>query len=1361
MRRRGKDWLKRLLCITLSLLMLDIGIPQYTALAAEDYQVTTIAGISSPGSGGDGGPANLAGLNMPYGVAFDNQGNLYIADTGNNKVRKITADGKITTVAGNGNGGYSGDGGSAIQAELNFPTGVAIDSKGNLYIADNKNFVIRKVTADGVISTIAGIRGSYGHSGDGGPAVNSLLVQPFGVALDSQDNLYISDMGDQVIRKITTDGVISTVAGQPGITGYSGDGGPATSAKFNTPNGIAVDSQNNIYIADERNNVVRKVTADGVISTVAGQAGISGYGGDEGPATSALLSGPMGVALDGNGNLYIIEYFNNVLRKVGTDGIISTVVGNFPVLNADFYYPSGIAVNSKGEMYVADYAHSKIKKIAIATYTADLSQNGEYIFSKLLEGYTNGDRESKAISVTNTGTGTLTNLKVTLSGSGADSFDLGFLTRTTLNNITKTANFTIQAKEGLAPGTYTATVTVSADKMQNISFTAKQVVEKIADAETPQITRQPQDAAAEAGKGAEFEVAATVERGTVSYQWYKNTKNSNTGGTIISGAVQNIYTAPSDAPEDTWYYCVVTNTDTEATGNKTASVTSDAAKAVTQPLTNAETPRIINQPEDVTVHVGAETVLEVAVADVAKGTLSYQWYKNTADSNTGGTLIAGANQLSYAAPAEQEGTSWYYCIVTNTDASANGNKTASVTSRAAKVEANTLTNADTPQLLKQPQDVTVQKGEEAVLKVTATVSGGSLTYQWFRNTADSTAGGTPIAGAVQDSYSAQTDTEGKVWYYCKVTNTDTSVNGNKTVTITTRAAAVTVNSKETPVVYTVTVINGSGGGTYTENASVSITASPAPSGKVFLRWTAAGNVIFQNPGAASTVFKMPAENVTVTAEYQNAGTNTPSTPTTPGGNTGSTEEKTIEVVEAPKGIPNTSLISVEEVGKAFDKSVEVRLKEDSAAEKEVRHSLETDTIGLNTETLRIFPLDISLYIKGTNTKVQPAEGTSVKITCPVPTNLLSEKEKLLVVTVTDGRLKILPAELTVKEGVSCIQFTAVHFSPYAFVVDSDGRLAEGAQLTTDITVTEGTLTNVTPKNLPAEATVKYHVSTPTHISIDSKGNLFAKKAGSATYMAAVTYGGKTKVYAVKVKVKKAKGGTPIGFIRYYGDIFEYQNINYRITAKAAGRAAGEVAVANNQINTKLPAKVVIPETITWKGKKYKVTSIDESAFYNKKTLTSVTLPANMKTISATAFTSCHLLKEFKVASGNKQYSAKNGMLLNKQGTGLLAYPSASGTVVIDKKITFIGDYAFSVCKQLKAVVIPATVKSIGGCAFAHSSALEKVVFQGAKVPEMVFYSVFEKVKDSCIFQVPAASGQLYVQAMQDAWLPKGIIVKGQ
>ena len=1250
--RKTKDLFKRFLCMVLSLLMLNLGIPQYTVLAAEEYSLTTVAGTGAQGNAGDGGKAVSATFYNPFGIAADNAGNLYIADTYNNRVRKVTADGSIITVAGTGNGNYSGDGGSAINAELAQPTGVAVDSNGNLYIADSGNNRIRKVTTAGIISTIAGT-GVAGYSGDGGNAIDAQLDGPFGVALDSQGALYISDRINNRVRKVTADGIISTVAGT-GVDGYSGDGGSAVLAQLGRPNGITLDSQDNLYIADYDNERVRMVSKGGIISTVAGN-GNNAYTGDDGPAVSAGLRGPAGVAVDDSGSLYIIELLNQVVRKVAVDGTISTVAGNFAPLYADFYYPFGIAIDKNGNLFVADSYHNQIKKIAAVTYSAALSQSGEHTFTELPEGYTPGDMESKTVRATKTGTGNLTNLKVVLSGSGAGSFELGTLTAAALNNITQTADFTVKAKEGLAPGTYTATVTVSADKMQDISFSVKQVI-------------------------------------------------------------------------------------TEAA--------------------NAEVPLIISQPEDIIVQVGAVAVLEVDAAEAAKGTLSYQWYRNTVDSNTGGTLIDGANLPVYTAPTEQEGITWYYSIVTNTDSTVTGNKTASVTSRAAKAEVNALTNADAPRIIKQPQDITVRKGEEAVLETAAAVSGGSITYQWYRNTANGTDGGTSIDGAVQASYTAQTNTEGKVWYYCKITNTDHGVSGNKTVTVTTRVAAVTVRAEQEPAAYTLTVINGSGSGDYTENTNVSITANQAPAGKVFLGWTATGNVHFQNAASASTVFSMPAENVTVTAVYQNITTGT-GTPTPSAGDKDKTEEKTIEVVEAPEGIPNKSLITVEELGNAFDKSVEVRLKVDSIAEQEVRNALETDTIGLNTETIKIFPLDISLYIKGTNTKVQPAQGTSVRITCPVPTELLSEKEKLLVVTVVDGKLKILPAELTTKDGVDCIQFNAVHFSPYAFVVDSDGKLAEGAHTVTDITVTEGTLTDIRPENLPAEAEVKYHISTPTHISIDSEGKLFAKKAGSAVYMTAVTYGGKTKVYAVKVKVKKAQGGTKAGFIRYYGDIFAYKEVNYRITAKASGTGTGEAAVANNQINAKLPGKVVIPETIVWKGKKYKVTSIDESAFYNQKTITSVTIPANIKVISPTAFTSCSLLKEFKVDRANRQYSAKGGMLLNKQGTALLAYPSASGTVVIDRKITEIGSYAFSVCKQLKAVVIPDTVRSIGGCAFAHSNTLEKVVFQSSQVPEMTFYSVFEKVKNTCIFQVPASSKELYVQAMQEAWLPKSIVIKGK
>lgn len=221
--------------------------------------ISTLAGIGGAGFSGDNGKATQAGLFYPSGVALDNSGNLFIADTFNYRVRKVSPNGIITTYAGNGTEGYSGDGGQAINAELDFPSAIAVDSSGNLYIADYNNSRIRKVTPAGIITTVAG--GGFNFPGDGGPAINAQISFPSGVAVDSSGNIYIGDSGDNLIREVTTDGIINTIAGTLGAQGYSGDGGPATSATLNYPTGVAVDASGNVYFADNGNNVVREILA--------------------------------------------------------------------------------------------------------------------------------------------------------------------------------------------------------------------------------------------------------------------------------------------------------------------------------------------------------------------------------------------------------------------------------------------------------------------------------------------------------------------------------------------------------------------------------------------------------------------------------------------------------------------------------------------------------------------------------------------------------------------------------------------------------------------------------------------------------------------------------------------------------------------------------------------------------------------------------------------------------------------------------------------------------------------------------------------------------------------------------------------
>ena len=296
--------------------------------------VSTLVGNGTAGYTGDSGQATSAQVSGPWGVAVDSQGNIYLSDTANNVIRKITAStGIISTVAGNGTGGYSGDGGAATSAELNAPAGLAVDAAGNIYIADQLNGLIRKVTAStGLISTVAGATSNPwgGYAGDGGLATDAYMSDPAGVSLDSAGNIYIADMFNNAIRKVTAStGIITTVAGN-GTGGYSGDGGAATSATLSLPTDVQIDSAGNLYIADYYNQVVREVSAStGVITTIAG-TGTQGYSGDGGPAISATLGNPINLAVDPTGNIYISDSGNNLIRKVtASTGIISTVAGNY------------------------------------------------------------------------------------------------------------------------------------------------------------------------------------------------------------------------------------------------------------------------------------------------------------------------------------------------------------------------------------------------------------------------------------------------------------------------------------------------------------------------------------------------------------------------------------------------------------------------------------------------------------------------------------------------------------------------------------------------------------------------------------------------------------------------------------------------------------------------------------------------------------------------------------------------------------------------------------------------------------------------------------------------------------------------
>ena len=346
--------------------------------------INTVAGNGTSGFSGDGGPALNAQLAGPWGVTVDSNGNLYIADLWNYRIRKRSSSGAIGTVAGNGVVSYSGDGGAATGAQLNGPAGVAVDKAGNVYIADTANNRVRQVTAKGVIDTLAG-NGAEGSSGDGGQPAGAQLSRPQAVAVDSFGDVYIADTLNNRVREVFG-GVIATLAGT-GSEGYSGDGGPAANAKLNGPRGVAVDSSGNVYVADFNNNAVRKIS-NGAIVTVAGN-GSGGFSGDKGPAAAAQLNGPAGVAVDAAGDLYIADSRNYRLRMVTPDGNINTIAGNGtsvstgdggPAANAQLSAPDSVAVDSAGNIYLAD-SGARIRKIAPDGTIATIAGKGAIGYS--------------------------------------------------------------------------------------------------------------------------------------------------------------------------------------------------------------------------------------------------------------------------------------------------------------------------------------------------------------------------------------------------------------------------------------------------------------------------------------------------------------------------------------------------------------------------------------------------------------------------------------------------------------------------------------------------------------------------------------------------------------------------------------------------------------------------------------------------------------------------------------------------------------------------------------------------------------------------------------------------------------------
>ena len=345
---------------------------------AQTNFIKTIAGNDTQGYSGDNGPATNCELYLPENMCIDRWNNIYIADGGNNRIRKIDpSTGIIATVAGIDTLGFSGDNGLAINATLNIPEGIFCDANGNIYFADANNNRVREITVStGIITTVAGsgaVGGTAGSdSGDNGPATNATLDQPSGICLDKFGNMYIADYTNNKVRRVDAGtGVIKTFAGT-GIVGYSGDNGPATNATFNYPIAVYADSSGNVFIADQYNAVIRKVAiSTSVITTFAGN-GISGYSGDSGLAINAEFIEPAGLYIDKQNNVFVADLGSGTVRRIdAVTNIITTVAGNGtqgfsgdngPAQDAEMIC-SDMYLDTSGNMYIADYQNNRIREV--------------------------------------------------------------------------------------------------------------------------------------------------------------------------------------------------------------------------------------------------------------------------------------------------------------------------------------------------------------------------------------------------------------------------------------------------------------------------------------------------------------------------------------------------------------------------------------------------------------------------------------------------------------------------------------------------------------------------------------------------------------------------------------------------------------------------------------------------------------------------------------------------------------------------------------------------------------------------------------------------------------------------------------
>ena len=463
--------------------------------------ITRFAGDSTLGFSGDGGQATAAKMNQPASLVRDAAGNVYIGEGNGCKIRKVNTSGVITTIGGTGTFGWTGDNGPATAAQLNAVMGLAFDVAGNLFFADWSNHVVRKINTSGIITTVAGTGGVSGYSGDGGPATSAKFNIVKDVKFDAAGNLYICDWNNNAIRKINTSGIINTIAGT-GTAGYTGDGGPATAAQIHQPYRLAFDASGNLFFVDGSNNSIRKITmSTGIITTVVGSpTGVSGFFGDGGAATAALLASPTALTFDVNGNLYIADRGNGRIRKVNTSGNISTIVGTGasfetgdggPATAATINRPYDVILDPSNNIFIADINGNTVRKVVAIPIAAFIAPGIVCIDS--------------CITLTSSGIGTLDSLTWSIPGI------------TITNPHSSPINVCFSTT-----GTYTVTLTA-----YNISGSNNHT--------SVVVVNPPPHPFITGGGTSTLSVPAVY----TSYQWYM------TPAIVITGATTNTYTGAS------------------------------------------------------------------------------------------------------------------------------------------------------------------------------------------------------------------------------------------------------------------------------------------------------------------------------------------------------------------------------------------------------------------------------------------------------------------------------------------------------------------------------------------------------------------------------------------------------------------------------------------------------------------------------------------------------------------------------------------------------------------------------------------------------------------------------------------------